>query len=296
MSDATRPPVQEPAFRPCYRHPDRSTGIACQRCGRPICGECMVEASVGFQCPSCARRTVPGARTPRTRSGARIGAGGGPLTAYSAAAILVGIRVVVGLADLVSGVGSQLVSFNALVARGEVWRLVTHSFTSGSLLNLVINALFLFLICRSIEGEVGRWRIIVTYVLSGFGAAAVVFALGPPSAVLVGGLTAVLGLLAMNAALKFRRSEDVKPDLVFLAILVGFNLALGGIFSIGGSGGLAAVAGQVLGILGGVASGAVIGLIWTWGPREGRLRRQVLGLLALTGVGVLLVAGRLLVG
>ncbi|SDE54841.1 rhomboid family intramembrane serine protease [Auraticoccus monumenti] len=296
MSDTTRPPVQEPAFRPCYRHADRLTGIACQRCGRPICNECMVEASVGFQCPGCARRALPGARTPRTRTGARLGGAGGPLTAYSAAAILVGVKVVVGLADLVSGIESQLYSVNVLVAQGEVWRLVTHSFTSGSLFNLLINALFLFLVCRSIEAEVGRWRIIAAYLLSGFGAAAVVFALGPPAAGLFGGLTALLGLLAMNAALKFRRSEDVKPDLVFLAILVGFNLALGGIFSIGGSSGLQAVAGQVLGILGGVAFGAAVGLIWTWGPRQGRVRRQVLGLLGLTGVGVLLVAGRFLVG
>ncbi|NHB85031.1 hypothetical protein G7085_11590 [Tessaracoccus sp. HDW20] len=26
--------------------------MTCQRCGRPICHQCMIPGSVGFQCPS----------------------------------------------------------------------------------------------------------------------------------------------------------------------------------------------------------------------------------------------------
>ncbi len=62
----------EPAVTPvtpvCYRHPDRRAGVRCQRCDRPICPDCMVQASVGFHCPEC---TKQGARnspviTPRS--------------------------------------------------------------------------------------------------------------------------------------------------------------------------------------------------------------------------------------
>ena len=63
----TNPPVPEIGVPTCYRHPDRETYISCQRCGRPICPDCMTEAAVGFQCPSCVaegRRTQREARTP----------------------------------------------------------------------------------------------------------------------------------------------------------------------------------------------------------------------------------------
>ena len=54
----------------CYRHPNREALVRCTRCDRPICPECMREASVGFHCPddvALARRTQ---RPPRTSVGA----------------------------------------------------------------------------------------------------------------------------------------------------------------------------------------------------------------------------------
>src|SRR5919199_3906776 len=50
----------------CYRHPERETGLRCQRCERPVCPDCMVPAPVGVHCLDCVRaarsRVIP-ART-----------------------------------------------------------------------------------------------------------------------------------------------------------------------------------------------------------------------------------------
>lgn len=38
----------------CARHPEVETGLACGRCGTPICPRCVVMTDVGARCPECA--------------------------------------------------------------------------------------------------------------------------------------------------------------------------------------------------------------------------------------------------
>src|SRR6266498_4752958 len=40
----------------CYRHPGRTTNVACSNCVRPICPDCMTVTPVGMRCPECARQ------------------------------------------------------------------------------------------------------------------------------------------------------------------------------------------------------------------------------------------------
>lgn len=39
----------------CDTHPHIETHLACQKCGKAICFQCMVETPVGFRCKDCAR-------------------------------------------------------------------------------------------------------------------------------------------------------------------------------------------------------------------------------------------------
>lgn len=39
----------------CYRHPDRETGLRCNRCDKYICGSCAVRTPTGYRCTECIR-------------------------------------------------------------------------------------------------------------------------------------------------------------------------------------------------------------------------------------------------
>ena len=43
----------------CFRHSRRETNLNCGRCGRPICGECLIRTDVGIRCPVCIKELLP---------------------------------------------------------------------------------------------------------------------------------------------------------------------------------------------------------------------------------------------
>jgi hypothetical protein len=55
---ATRPdpaaPRDEPLPRHCTNHPERETYVACGRCERPFCPDCLIQSPAGQRCYECA--------------------------------------------------------------------------------------------------------------------------------------------------------------------------------------------------------------------------------------------------
>ncbi len=156
-----RPPVR-PAGRTaarrsavCVRHPDRATGLACTRCGRPACPECLRPAAVGAQCVDCVREGNRGVRRWRTVAGARPGRR--PLVVP----ILIALNVAVFAATVVQArsIGSNFDSalFDAWalepgeVRDGEWWRLVTAGFLHIGPIHLLFNMMALWVLGRDLE-------------------------------------------------------------------------------------------------------------------------------------------------
>lgn len=276
----TQPPAgpnfSPPGFQACYRHPERSTGIVCQRCGRPICGECMNPASVGFQCPRCVGVGRASVRSPRTRFGARLAPGGGSTTK----ALMVALTVVYVLNLVSGGLVDRLLAMDTVgVTAGQFWRLVTTSLTSGGLLGLLMNLLVLWIAGRAVESELGRVRFVVLFFAGGLGGATLLYAFGPYGAASVGAASAVVGLLGANAIGKRRSGEDIRPDVGLLVLLVLYSLVVG----FAGFGWLT--------LIGGIVVGALVGAILAYSPRQHRAPVQAVGLLAVVAlclIGVVL--------
>ncbi|NEY35732.1 rhomboid family intramembrane serine protease [Streptomyces sp. PRKS01-65] len=253
----------------CYRHPDRETGVRCTRCERPICPECMVDASVGFQCPDCVRSGsgtghAPGASRPRTLAG-------GTLTADPrlVTKALIGVNLALFLAQLAVGdrftdrftlLGQAYVPLLGSVegvAEGQWYRLLTSMFLHGSTLHVLFNMLSLWWIGGPLEAALGRARYLALYLLSGLAGSALSYLIAAPNQPSLGASGAVFGLFGATAVLMRRLNQDMRPVVVLLAINLVFTFSPG--FNI---------AWQAH--IGGLVAGVVIGYAMVHAPRERR--------------------------
>ncbi|MGW4031953.1 rhomboid family intramembrane serine protease [Streptomyces sp. NPDC004838] len=218
----------------CYRHPGRETGITCTRCERPICTECMISASVGFQCPECVRSGSgtghgPSANQPRTIAGGTIAA-----DSFLVTKILIGINLAVFVMVLALGprfvdrteligyaISPRLVEIIGL-ADGEWYRLFTSMFVHQEVAHIAFNMLALWFLGRMVEPALGRSRFLALYLVSGLGGDALVYLLENPARGTIGASGAIFGLVGAFAVLARRSNLDMRP----VILIIGLNLLI----------------------------------------------------------------------
>lgn len=78
----------------CATHPEVTTELTCNKCGKPICPRCMVYTPVGARCPECAQlRRIPTYDVPPTQYVMAIGVGIGAALVGGVAWALMAIAV-----------------------------------------------------------------------------------------------------------------------------------------------------------------------------------------------------------
>ncbi|NML52413.1 rhomboid family intramembrane serine protease [Streptomyces sp. R302] len=274
----------------CYRHPGTETGIRCTRCEKPICPECMISASVGFQCPDCVRSGsgtghAAGANQARTLAGGRVRTDDRLVTK-----ILIGVCVLV--YGLVLILGDRFVdelvligyAYNPLlgevvgVADGEWYRLLTSTVLHQEPWHILFNLLGLWVIGGIVEPELGRSRYALLCLLSGLSGSVLAYVVAAPNQPSLGASGIVYGLIGAWAVLARRRRHDMAPVLLFVALSLAMTFTRPGI--------------SWEAHVGGLVAGALVTYVLVGAPR---IRRELIqygacGLVLLIDVGV--VVGR----
>ncbi|OQR60650.1 rhomboid family intramembrane serine protease [Streptomyces maremycinicus] len=241
----------------CYRHPDRETGIRCTRCERPICPECMVSASVGFQCPTCVREGsgtghAPSASQPRTLAGGVVSADPHLVTkiliGLNLAAFLVQQAVGDSFTDRFDLIGRAIMPYGGVhgVAEGQWYRLLTAMFLHGGYVHILFNALSIWWIGGPLEAALGRARYLALYLVSGLAGSALTYLIAEPNQPSLGASGAVYGLLGALIVLVRRQRYDMRPIIALMVINLVITFGWSGIAWQAHVGGL--IAGVVIGI------------------------------------------------
>ncbi|WCN81419.1 rhomboid family intramembrane serine protease [Micromonospora sp. LH3U1] len=272
----------------CYRHPGRETYVRCTRCDRPICPDCMREASVGHQCPECVnegRRSVRPART-------AFGGGAAGRHGYVTKA-LIAVNVLLMLLSIASdrggdaavggsgfgglmGGSTPLTNWGSVlglavfpdgtlggIADGQWYRLVTAMFLHYGVIHLLLNMWALWVLGRSLEANLGRVRFAALYLIAGLGGNVAAYLFSAQNSATAGASTAIFGLFAALIIIERKLGRDISQIIPILVINLVFTLAVPGI--------------SIPGHLGGLVVGALLALVLAYAPRGRRTLVQVAG-------------------
>ncbi len=265
----------------CYRHPDRPSGVSCQRCGRTICSQCMHQASVGVHCPECVQNTTQRVYTPRSLPGAR----GVVTRALVGVNVAIWILSIAALGATVGGAGSVFADYGtwgqAIDVAGEWWRLISGGFLHSGLIHIGFNMYLLWVLGQQLERVMGEVTFGLGYGVSLLGGSFGAVLLSPNSTA-VGASGAVFGLIGMTVLLYRSRGIGLFDTGLGGLILINVLLSFRGGISLGGH-------------LGGLVTGLALGVIFFGldhrGSPLGKDRRVHLATAA--ALGVLLFLGGL---
>lgn len=282
----TEQPPEAEDTATCYRHPEREAHIRCTRCNRRICPDCMVAASVGFQCPECVRQGNKGVRRGRTVFGGAVTGDPGYVTKVLIAvnALMWLVQVGAGLTFehrlwLIGGPAFDPVLMERVgVADGESYRLLTAAFLHGGLVHLALNMYALYLFGPPLEGALGRVRFITLYFVSALGGSAVSYAFSNPAQPSLGASGAIFGLLGAFLVVSRRMGRDTTGVLILLAINFVYGLIVPRI--------------DWHAHLGGLITGVLTAVAFAYVPKVGRTAVQTGGVLGVLAAVVVVVVWR----
>ncbi|WP_329088328.1 MULTISPECIES: rhomboid family intramembrane serine protease [unclassified Streptosporangium] len=274
----TTQPSNEPdtVVPTCYRHPGRETYVRCQRCDRPICPDCMRDASVGFQCPECVAEGNKSVRRAQSVFG------GGVIAKPYVTWTLLGVNVVMFLAQMASDgrVTAELAMWVFGVAvDSDYYRLITSAFLHRDYVHIGLNMWALFMVGPYLEQAFGHVRFLALYFLGALGGSVLGYWFDPINAFSLGASGAIFGLFGAIFVVSRRLHLDLRPIIVLLVInlvitfIPGLNISW-------------------TAHVGGLITGVIVSAVLAYGPKANRAIFQGILLLGVLAILVGLVITR----
>ena len=197
----------------CYRHPDRETGVSCQRCDRYICHECQLPNAVGVLCPEDGRVSVATRIKNDNRATLTIG--------------LIALTVLVYVGQWVTaGSLTNSMIYAPLLTKDEPWRMITAGFlhSESSFMHIALNMYSLYIFGSVLEPLLGKLRFITLYLVSIFGGSVAVLLLESPITTVLGASGGIFGLMgAYFIVLKsLGQSGGQMTAIIAINLVIGF--------------------------------------------------------------------------
>jgi membrane associated rhomboid family serine protease len=216
----------------CPRHPDRESYVRCQRCMRPTCPQCQRPAAVGIQCVDCVAEGARTVRQARTVFGGSV-TDGRPVATMT----LIGICLVVFVAQLAVPGLQDRIAFVPILGESEPWRFLTAAFAHGGITHIAFNMYALWVMGSYLEPMLGRARFVAIYLLSALGGSVMYLLLSAPTTMAdvyagnygmwrtgaVGASGAVFGLFGAFLVLQRRLGRSSAG----MYVIIGINAVLG---------------------------------------------------------------------
>lgn len=166
----------------------------------------------------------------------------------------------------------------------EPWRMLTVALvhSPGVILHIAFNMIALWMFGQQIEVAMGRWRFLLTYVLSALGGSIAVLYLGATLQGVVGASGAIFGLLGAYFVIARKLGGNATGILVVIALNLGIGLFV------------RTISWQAH--VGGLITGALVALIIVQTRKRTQQRLQVLLLAAFTALLLVVAAWPALAG
>jgi membrane associated rhomboid family serine protease len=276
-------PVPPP---PCYRHPERAASVLCAHCDRPICTDCMIQASVGWQCPACTSEGVKRSRQVPAFTHTSPGRSGvvGSTNPTPVVLGIIAVNVVVFFLERF-GTNTKFVDRYAMEPdfvhlQDQYYRAFTAMFLHANFVHIFFNMFTLLIVGPAVEVLLGKVRFLALYLIAGLGGSVGSYLIGPHNQPGIGASGAIFGVMGAYVVLAGRRRLPMAPvvGLIVLNFLIGLT---GNI--------------DWRAHLGGLATGALVAFVYDYaGTRRNRTQELALtvgGSLAVLAVLAFLITG-----